>query len=108
MNLISSSGTLAGANTYRFSSKEIHPVGAAGDLYYYGYRFYRPSLQRWLNRDPIEEQGSVNLYVFTENAPSVNLDAWGLDIVPSAAGCGKEFEDCIINANSPPVIGIIR
>jgi hypothetical protein len=44
---ITSSGTLASANTYRVSSKEL-----IGSLYYYGYRFYDPNSQRWLNRDP--------------------------------------------------------
>jgi RHS repeat-associated protein len=29
---------------------------------YYGYRFYDPGAGRWLNRDPIEERGGVNLY----------------------------------------------
>ena len=53
-NTISSSGSLATANTYRFSSKEIH---VNSGMYYYGYRFYDPSLQRWVNRDPIGEEG---------------------------------------------------
>jgi RHS repeat-associated protein len=53
-NLISSSGSLASTNTYRFSSKEFIPnVG----IYYYLYRFYEPGLQRWLNRDPVSELG---------------------------------------------------
>jgi RHS repeat-associated protein len=26
-------------------------------MYYYGYRFYDPVLQRWLNRDPLGEPG---------------------------------------------------
>ena len=55
-NLISSSGTLAGANVYRFSSKEQH---ANSGMYYYGYRFYDPNLERWLNRDPIGIDASV-------------------------------------------------
>src|SRR3954471_22040558 len=46
---ISSSGGTASANTYRFSSKEIH---VNSDMYYYGDRFYDSNLQRWLNRDP--------------------------------------------------------
>jgi RHS repeat-associated protein len=50
----SSSGTLASANVYRFSSKEIHPNSG---FYYYGFRFYDPNTQRWLNRDPIGERG---------------------------------------------------
>jgi hypothetical protein len=37
--LLYSSGSLAGANLYRFSSKEIH---VNSGLYYYGYRFYDP------------------------------------------------------------------
>ena len=53
-NTISSSGTLASANVYRFSSKEIH---ANSGMYYYGFRFYDPNLQRWINRDPIGERG---------------------------------------------------
>ncbi|HEY5909853.1 MAG TPA: RHS repeat-associated core domain-containing protein [Verrucomicrobiae bacterium] len=53
-NTISSSGTLAAANVYRFSSKELH---ANSGLYYYLYRFYDPNTQRWLNRDSIDEPG---------------------------------------------------
>ncbi|MCX6916677.1 MAG: hypothetical protein NT167_27145, partial [Verrucomicrobia bacterium] len=53
-NTLAQSGPLAEANTYRFSSKEFH---AASELYYYGYRFYDPRMQRWVNRDPLEERG---------------------------------------------------
>ena len=80
---ITSSGTLASANTYRFSSKEYH---SNPGLYCFGYRFYDPNLQRWLNRDPLTEQGhrllrgacktcyaalrkDVNSYQFCENSP---------------------------------------
>ena len=74
-NLTSSSGTLASANTYRFSSKEYIPsVG----IYYYLYRFYDPGAQRWLNRDPIEERGGINLYTFVVNQPIGFMDRWGL------------------------------
>ena len=63
-NMLAQSGPLADANVYRFSSKAWH---ANSGLYYYGYRFYAPELQRWLNRDPIEEEGGINLYGFAEN-----------------------------------------
>jgi RHS repeat-associated protein len=43
-------GPLASANVYRFSSKEFHPQSG---LSYYLRRFYAPSLDRWLNRDPL-------------------------------------------------------
>ena len=45
--------------------------------YYYGYRFYSPSLMRWLNRDPIEEEGGLNLYGFCGNNAIRNFDIDG-------------------------------
>ena len=50
---------LAARNTQRFSSKDWHnPSG----FYYFGYRFYDPATQRWLNRDPIGELFDQNMY----------------------------------------------
>src|SRR5207249_4362990 len=90
-NTISSSGTLASANVYRFSSKEIH---ANSGMYYYLYRFYDPNLQRWINRDPLGEPGfelirgtsdyvsvtgdGPNLYAFVRNGPLQAIDLLGL------------------------------
>ena len=76
-NTLSSSGTLAGANVYRFSSKEIH---VNSGMYYYGYRFYDPSLQRWINRDPIGEQTRAQAFLsetagIKSNANPMPLDA---------------------------------
>lgn len=34
---------------------------------YYGYRYYDPVTGRWPSRDPIKEEGGVNLYGFAEN-----------------------------------------
>ncbi len=45
---------------------------------YYGYRYYNPDLGRWINRDPIEERGGVNLYGFINNQPLASLDSLGL------------------------------
>jgi RHS repeat-associated protein len=77
---LAQSGPLADANVYRFSSKMWHDRTA---LYYYGYRFYSPDLQRWLNRDPIEEEGGVNIYEFTANNPLNLFDPFGLDADPT-------------------------
>src|SRR6266498_4102449 len=91
---ISQSGTLASANLYRFSSKEINLNYPDAGLYYYGYRWYDPNLQRWLNRDPsgdgasivyaansfdpsIEEIEGPNLYSFLANTPTGLWDAFG-------------------------------
>ncbi len=40
--------------------------------------FYDPSSQRWLNRDPIEEDGGVNLYRFVGNSLPNFIDDFGL------------------------------
>ena len=71
------SGNLATANVYRFSSKEIH--GQSG-MYYYGFRFYDPHLQRWPNRDPIGEAGGINLYLMAYNDPLSWVDPFGLAV----------------------------
>ncbi len=73
-NLLAKSGPLADVNKYRFSSKEVHPNSG---LYYYGYRFYEPNLQRWLNEDPIRERGGINLYGFVGNDPLGLVDPFG-------------------------------
>jgi RHS repeat-associated protein len=82
----------SGGNRYRFSSKEQMPNSG---LYYYGYRFYDPNLQRWLNRDPIGEggfevtrsrgpsvaRGEPNRYLFVRNRPTGLIDSDGLDVI---------------------------
>ena len=68
------SGPLAEANTYRFSSKEYH---TSSGLYYYGRRFYEPNLQRWVNRDPLGEARSLNLFRFVRNNAIAFIDALG-------------------------------
>ena len=65
-NALSATGPMAGAFSHRFSAKYLDPDT---DLYYYGYRFYAPQLGRGINRDPIEEEGSVNLFCFVQNSP---------------------------------------
>jgi RHS repeat-associated protein len=74
-NLLGMSGPLAEANVYRFSSKEWC---ANAGLYYYGFRYYEPNLQRWLNRDPLGEEGGLNLYGFCANNSFSYVDIDGL------------------------------
>ena len=71
---ISQTGSLADFFRHRFSTKYYDTETG---LYYYGYRFYSPTLMRWLNRDPIEEEGGVNLYAFCGNDPVKQFDAIG-------------------------------
>ena len=65
---------------FKFSSKERD---ASADIYYFGYRFYDPNLQRWLNRDPIGEVGGINLYQFVGNDPINDVDPLGLKYAES-------------------------
>jgi RHS repeat-associated protein len=84
-NILSMSGPLAAANTYRFSSKEWDENAG---LYYYGRRFYDPILQRWLNHDPIGEWGGYNLFEFVGNDPINSADILGLWQATCTAGDG--------------------
>ncbi|MBK8267635.1 MAG: hypothetical protein IPK83_04760 [Planctomycetes bacterium] len=82
-------GTLLAVNNYgidnpfRFSTKfyDAQPsTAAAGErgLYYYGYRYYSPRLGRWVNRDPREELGGLNLHSFVANSIPNLVDPNGL------------------------------
>jgi len=44
----------------------------------YLYRYYDPLTGRWPSRDPIEEEGGINLYGFVGNSPSIWFDYLGL------------------------------
>ena len=74
--LIAKSGTLADFFRHRFSTKYFDTETG---FYYYGYRFYHPRLMRWLNRDPIEERGGLNLYGFCGNNTLNTIDPLGQD-----------------------------
>jgi len=50
----------------------------------YLYRYYDPLTGRWPSRDPIEEEGGVNLYGFVGNNALKAIDILGLDINDSA------------------------
>lgn len=121
---ITSSGTSSSANTYRFSSKEIHTFNG---YYYYGYRFYDPLSQRWLNRDPKHDLGFSEivdlaaarqyrrspgmrrnfdpLYSFAFNQPTLRFDPFGLDSpgcdgvpdqteIPCVLECCAQHDEC--------------
>ncbi len=47
-------------------------------LVLFGQRYYDPGLGSWLTRDPIAENGGVNLYSYTQGNPVNGLDPSGL------------------------------
>jgi RHS repeat-associated protein len=60
---------------FRFSSKEYESELL---MYNFGARFYMAEWERWPNRDPIEEEGGINLYCFCFNNPVNIVDPLGL------------------------------
>ena len=64
-------------NPWRFQSKRH-----IEDLVFFGYRFYDPSISRWLSQDPLGFADGVNPYVFSSNTPSNRMDLFGLFAEP--------------------------
>ena len=62
--------------TYKFSTK---PQDELSGLYYYGYRFYQPTVGRWINRDPLRESGGHNVYFMLRNNATNRKDFVGLE-----------------------------
>lgn len=61
--------------TIRYSGKERDATG----LYYYGFRYYAPWLQRWINPDPAGDVDGLNLFKMLRNSPMRFKDKAGLD-----------------------------
>ena len=74
-NIVSSSGAMTDAFLFRFSTKYFD---ADCGLYYYGYRYYKPLLMRWLTEDPTGVDGGMNLYAMCDNTTFYSIDALGL------------------------------
>jgi RHS repeat-associated protein len=90
---VNSGGTLSAAVEYSqygrainaYGSYGSYPLGFSGQytdwetgLIYYGRRYYNPKHGRFINRDPIEEAGGLNLYGFVGNNPLNARDVLGL------------------------------
>ena len=63
----------------------------SGVAKYYGYRYYHPQTGRWINRDPIEEEGGLNLYGFVGNNGVGDLDYLGHAPLPGDAMTPADF-----------------
>jgi RHS repeat-associated protein len=72
---LTGTGTIAQDNRYRFSTKRAEPTTG---LILYEYRVYDPVAGRWLSRDPIEEDGGLNMHNFARNSAINIIDILGL------------------------------
>ncbi|WOO42584.1 RHS repeat-associated core domain-containing protein [Rubellicoccus peritrichatus] len=71
------SGDDVGKLDFRFSTKISDSITG---IIHYELRDYNPESGRWLSRDPIEENGGLNLYGFVGNDGTNNVDILGLSI----------------------------
>ncbi len=97
-NTIATDGAETQTIPFRFSSKYNDEETG---LYYYGYRFYNPTLGRWMSMDPLHDESFVSryfqnksrcaqrllrrealnpLYRFLANCPLMQYDSLGLTI----------------------------
>ena len=74
-------GNFANKNCFRFSTKFDDPETR---LLYYGMRYYNTTTGSWISRDPLGEQGGLNLYGFVGNDPINDNDCLGLFTLQNA------------------------
>jgi RHS repeat-associated protein len=64
---------------FGFAGMQVFPFTSGNVDYLTKYRLYKPGFGRWLSRDPIAEQGGINLYGYVEGNPVNWVDPLGLD-----------------------------
>jgi RHS repeat-associated protein len=88
--LIVSTGSIE--NPYRFSTKEYD---AETGYYYFGARYYDPSLGRFITPDPMGYVNGLNQYAYALNNPLKFIDPLGLSAQNPIGGaiCGKAYNN---------------
>jgi RHS repeat-associated protein len=81
--------------SYKFSTK---PQDDVSGLYYYGFRYYDAENGRWPSKDPLGEQGGINLYRFMDNDGVNYVDYLGLVKIG-----GKDYPDIPIPGGIPNI-----
>jgi RHS repeat-associated protein len=107
--VIRATGPMARANPSRLSTK---CQDGESELLHYGYRYYNASTGRWLSRDPLEEQGSLNLYGFARNDCIRNFDRDGRELgLWYCPFCGAvnppTATQCTVCRQTPPDNGML-
>ncbi len=75
---------------FKFSTKFFDNLA---NLYYYGFRYYSPRFARWINRDPIGEQGGINLYAMVGNNAVNKWDKLGFGPGDCCIHCGGDHDE---------------
>ena len=74
-------------NVYKFNGKEIDEQTG---YYYYGARYYDPTMSVFLSVDPhAEKHPNINPYVYVANNPINAIDPDGRDIVVLSYGASR-------------------
>lgn len=71
------------------SGSRRHPK--VSGMHHFGFRYYDPVTGRWPSRDPIGEEGGVNLYGALANNPISQVDFLGLQDVPPQEDEAREY-----------------
>ncbi len=74
--VLRATGVMAEKNPFTFSTQY---ADSNTGLLYAKRRYYDPAIARWLSRDPIQEEGGINLYGYVQNAPIDFIDPLGLE-----------------------------
>jgi RHS repeat-associated protein len=111
---IVSTGPLAKANPFRFSTKYWDDLTGLG---YWGYRYYHPGMGRWLSLDLIDFGPDLLLYAAFQNSPSYRFDLFGLASithnpatkvpVPGPFGKSKALLGDYDGKLDPKVVGVV-
>jgi len=89
-------------NPFRFSTKwedaPVAPWMICQGWYNFGRRYLGPRWGRWTSKDPIEEEGGLNLYAHVANSPIDTVDPLGLQGLSTPAcsfACGQCANQCV-------------
>ena len=89
-NTLQESGEAFSISPFRFSGKYLD---RETNLIYYGYRYYNPQIGAWISKDPIAEDGGINLYNFVLNNAVNSTDLLGL-VTKAGVQDGTEEYSC--------------